>query len=135
MERYRRIAAAAWRRVGGETVVVHLERNAILGLDERGGAVWEALGEPATLEELARAACGEGVGGAERAAVAAFLAELEAEGLVEREGEGAERVVPLGGGDAASPRILWRDRVHRAAGGCTFNPAGSLVCDQQPFNS
>ena len=125
----RRAGDVAWRRIGRETVVIHLTRRRMFGLNETGGRLWEALAEPVGLEELTGAADPD-------PAVTAFLADLAAEGLVEIDG-------PLLGGSAEPPatdvppppRIEWREEVQRFAGHCAFFPGGSVLCDQHPFNS
>ncbi len=114
--RYQRVKNVAWRRIGDETVIVNLGRRRMLAVNEAGGAVWEALAR----------------GGAVTPGEAApFLADLEAEGVVEPlavEGEGAAVTVP------GTPAVLWREELHHF-GGCSFVPDESTVCDQNPYNS
>jgi hypothetical protein len=114
---YQRIKDVAWRRVGEETVIVHLGRRRMLGVNEAGGAVWEALAKGASV------LAGE---------AASFLAELEAEGVVERLAEegGAAVAVSPGG----TPRVVWREELQQF-GGCSFLPGQGDLCDQNPQNS
>ena len=70
----RRTGDVAWRRIDRETVVIHLTRHRMFGLNETGGRLWEALAEPVGLEELTGAADPD-------PAVTAFLADLATEGL------------------------------------------------------
>ena len=131
----RRVPDLAWRKVGGETIIIHLARKTMYGLDPAGGRIWEALEEPASLEDLRRRVPAEaGREAATDAALLAFLAELEAEGLISVDGM-PERRQEDPGQAASSPSIAWREEIRRFAGACAFYPGVSVVCDQQPFNS
>jgi hypothetical protein len=111
--RYQRVKNVAWRRIGDETVVVNLGRRRMLALNEAGGAVWEALA---------------GGGGVEPGEAAPFLADLEAEGVVERvaDEDGAAVTVP------GTPTVIWREELHHFGGGCSLMPDQSPLCDQNP---
>ena len=118
----------AWRRIVRGTVVVHLTRHRMYSLNESGGRIWEALATPLEEDRLAQL-LGD-------PAVTAFLADLAAEGLVESDGPLPASTAPPSAADVPTPpRIEWREEVHRFAGKCAFNPAGSVTCNQQPFNS
>ncbi len=113
---YQRVRNVAWRRVGDEMLVVNLGRRRMLALNEAGGAVWEALAG----------------GGAVAAGEAdPFLADLEAEGVVERvaDGNGAAVTVP------GTPAVVWREELHHFGGSCSMLPDQSTLCDQNPQNS
>jgi hypothetical protein len=114
---YRRIKNVAWRRVGDETVIVNLGRRRMLAVNEAGGAVWETLAGGALV-----------LGGN----AASFLADLEAEGLVERLGEEDGTAVPIPAG--GTPTVVWREGLH-SFGGCSFLPGQGDLCDQNPQNS
>lgn len=126
----RRAGDVAWRRIGRETVVIHLTRRRMFGLNEPGGRLWEALAEPGGVEELAGAADPD-------PAVTAFFADLAGEGLVEIEGPlpAAPELPPRPAEVPPPPRIEWREEVRRFAGGCAVHPGESNLCDQNPFNS
>jgi len=113
--RYQRVKNVAWRRIGDETVIVNLGRRRMLAVNEAGGAVWEALARGGAV------APGE---------AAPFLADLEAEGVVERLGdeEGAAVTVP------GTPTVLWREELHHF-GGCGFVPDESELCNSNPNTS
>ncbi len=114
--RYQRVKNVAWRRIGAETVVVNLGRRRMMALNEAGGAVWEALSG----------------GGSVAAEASPFLADLEAEGVVERlaEGDGGAAVAVAG-----TPAVLWREELHRFGTDCAFMPTQSEICNQGPQSS
>ena len=128
----------AWWEVGGETIVIHLGRKMMYGLNPAGGRLWAALEGGAAVEELEGSVPAEvGTEGPTRAAVRAFLAELAGEDLILidpplRENTGAPEDE---GTTAHLPRITWQEEVRRFAGKCTLNPAGSVICSQVPLNS
>ncbi len=113
---YQRVKNAAWRRIGAETLVVNLGRRRMMALNEAGGAVWEALA-------AGPVAAGE---------AAPFLADLEAEGVVERLAEG-EAIAPVA--VAGAPAVLWREELHRFGTDCGFMPDQSEICNQGPQSS
>ncbi len=129
----------AWRRVGSETIVIHLARKMMFGLNPAGGRVWEALDGPATFEELVRLVPVEACNGpTAKAALAAFLADLAAEDLVIVEPglpETGDREAHPHPESTSLPSVTWREEVRRFAGACAFYPGVSVICDQQPFSS
>ena len=111
--RYQRAKDVAWRRIGEQTVIVNLGRRRMLAVNQAGGAVWDALAEgtPVLPEEAGP-----------------FLADLEAEGVIERlaaDEAGAAAAVPFGG----AATVVWREELHQF-GGCSFMPGQSTLCDQ-----
>jgi len=109
--RYRRAKTVAWRRVGDETVIVNLGRRRMLAVNEAGAEVWEGLA----------------VGAAVAPGNAAFLADLEAEGVVEPvAGDEPGAAVP---GPAAGAAVLWRESLNHLGGGCAFMPGESDACN------
>jgi hypothetical protein len=115
--RYQRVKNVAWRRVGGVTVIVNLGRRRMLAVNEAGGALWEALAERAPVVP------GEAV---------PFLADLEAEGVVERlaDESGPAAAIPPG----STPTVVWREELNHFGGGCSFLPGGGDVCEQGGVN-
>jgi hypothetical protein len=89
----------------------------MMALNEAGGAVWEALA---------------GDGSVVAGEAAPFLADLEAEGVVERL---AEDVGGAAVAFAGTPAVLWREELHRFGTGCAFMPSQSDICNQGPYNS
>lgn len=73
------------RRVAGETVLIHLERDVIYSLNDTGSRVWELLSEVEERQELEARLLEEFDVAAETLAadVAALLHELGSHGLVE----------------------------------------------------
>ena len=83
---YQRSQEAIFSEVGDDIVALHVERGTCYGMENVTSIVWQMLSEPLTLEQLCArlvemyevdpATC--------RADVAPLLAELEAEGMVQR---------------------------------------------------
>jgi hypothetical protein len=111
---YRRVRNVAWRRIGDETLLVNLARRRMLAVNGAGGAIWEALAGGTAVSP------GEAI---------AFLADLEAEGVVERVAtEEAGEAVPLSAGGA--PTVVWREELNHLGGACAFYPAQGEPCNQ-----
>lgn len=135
--RVQRNPELAWREVGGETILIHLGRKMMYGLNPAGGRLWAALEGGATLEELESAVPAE-VGTEElvRATLRIFLADLADEGLIVTEPPLQHDEAPGPGAELPHvPRIVWREEIRRFAGACAKYPAVSQICDQNPFNS
>jgi hypothetical protein len=133
--RIQRNPGLAWRKVAGETIVIHLGRKEMYSLNAAGGRIWEAIGEERSLEELEGALLTEA--GAEepaRRAVHGFLAELAAEDLIRTDGPlEAPSTAPEAHGPL--PAILWHEELSRFAGACAKFPGVSQICDQNPNTS
>lgn len=82
--RYHRVADIVSTDMDGERVMMSLEQGAYFGLGGVGGTIWDFLGEPRSLTEIEAQVMAEYDVDAEtcRADVAAFLADLERNGLV-----------------------------------------------------
>jgi hypothetical protein len=133
---YRRTKNVAWRRIGGETVIVNLDRRRMLALNESGAAVWDALaGESDDKSPEPRPGSAEGEADDER--LNEFFADLEREGVLERADE--VPVALLAGAAAraveAAPAVIWREELHRFGGSCAMLPTQSAICNQQPYSS
>ncbi len=115
---YQRVKNVAWRRVGEETVIIHLGRRRMLAVNAAGSTVWETLVRGASVLP------GE---------AASFLADLAVEGVVERLAEEGGTAVPVSPG--GTPRVVWREELHRFGAGCAFIPDQSDICNQGPYNS
>ena len=124
--RFRRANHVAWRRIGGETVVLDLKAHRAFGLNEPGGAVWEAI------VDLPDGAA-EAIAPSEPA-VQAFLAELAGLGLVEAAPEGTHASVSTPTlALAGSPKVAWSDEIRSfGAGTCGFVPGGGETCRANP---
>ena len=129
-----RSAHTAWRRLGDEVVVIDLDTSMVYGLDDRGGRVWESIGEGCDVASLAAVLVGEAANGDGLGAVERFLAELAEAGLVSGEigPTGIVGTPAAPGAAGASPRILWRERVQRFGGTCGLRPAQGTPCGGKP---
>ncbi len=133
---YRRAKNVAWRRIGGETVIVNLDRRRMLALNESGAAVWDALaeevGRPSPETRPGKA---EGETDGER--LDEFFADLEREGVLVR-AEGVPMALLAGAAARAAeaaPAVVWREELHRFGGSCAMLPTQSAICNQQPYSS
>jgi len=135
--RIQRTQELAWRKVGGETIVIHLGRKMMFGLNPAGGRVWEALENPTSLEAIQAAIPAEAAAQeTARNAIRAFLADLEGEGLIEAEPPlGPSTLLhDTGPKQVHPPLVVWREEVRRFAGAsCALSPTGTAICAQQPF--
>jgi hypothetical protein len=138
---YRRAKNVAWRRIGGQTVVLNLDRQRMLALNESGAAAWDALdsgGEGPSAEAAAAGAAAAGAAGpAEGEGLVEFLADLLEEGVVERaEGVPMELVAAAAGrATGAPPAVVWREELHRFGGSCAMLPGESEFCNSRPTSS
>jgi hypothetical protein len=128
--RYRRADHIAWRRVGEETILVHLDRKRMLALNAAGGLVWEALAEPRDIVEIARVLLGPpDEAGLRR--VEAFLQELGREGVLG--GDPPAGAPPPGAAPDSTPgapAIAWREAITPfAAGTCGLHPGQGGPCE------
>jgi len=136
--RVKRSRDVAWREVGGNLVVVQLDRRMMYCLNGPGASLWNALDEPLELDRLGEilASVADGAGRISRA-VRAFVHDLLKEGLIEFDGSAAP---PAAWGDTPpaspeDPRIAWREQMNRPSGTCAFQPGQTELCKQQPYNS
>jgi len=133
---YRRAKNVAWRRIGGETVIVNLDRRRMLALNESGAAVWDALAEEAG-RPSPEPRPGKDEGETEGERLNEFFADLEREGVLVR-AEGVPTAL-LAGASAraagAAPAVVWREELHRFGGSCAMLPTQSAICNQQPYSS
>jgi len=124
----RRTDDVAWRRIEGETVVVHLARHRMYALNDAGGRLWEEMEAPLVDDRLAELL--------KDPASAAFLADLSAEALIESDRPLPPPPAPAANeNNLAAPRIEWREEVRRFAGDCLFVPGQSDICTGSPFTS
>jgi hypothetical protein len=134
--RYRKTKNVAWRRIGGQTVVLNLDRQRMLAFNEGGTAVWDALVSGA--EGPAADATPIGPGGPPDAGgLDEFFADLEQEGVVERvAGVPVELVVDAAcRASGTRPAVVWREELHRFGGSCAMLPAQSDFCNSRPTSS
>jgi hypothetical protein len=81
---FARHAAAAWRRVAGEMILLQPEQEKLLGLNGTGAAVWELLDGRRSAADIARDVAARFARDEQSvlADVLAFLGELEKRRLV-----------------------------------------------------
>lgn len=82
--RYHRVADIVSADMDGERVMMSLEEGAYFGLGGIGGTIWDFLEQPHSVAEIEARVMANYQVGAEtcRTEVAAFLADLERNGLV-----------------------------------------------------
>ena len=82
--RYQRVTEIVSTEMDGERVMMSLEQGAYFGLGGIGGTIWDVLAEPRSVAEIEAQIMAEYDVDAEtcHADVAAFLADLERNGLV-----------------------------------------------------
>ena len=107
---YRRAPQLAYRRLGDETVVLDPRGRSIIGLNDAGGAVLDALAEPRSVATL----LGSGPNAEVRllaTGLAEFLEQLVAIGLAERSDaiEAPEVIASPEPGWVEAPAVLWRE--------------------------
>ena len=134
MEWIRRAEDLAWRNVAGETIVVHLSRKRMYGLNAAGGRIWNALDQSVTITDLERLILSD-AGDREivRSSLTGFLADLAGEGLIEFDGAAPSASDATEG--PAAPRIEWREEIRKFAGDCQLYPGVSVICAQFPQHS
>jgi len=86
--KYRRSERALFSAVGDDILALHVERGLCFGMKEVSARVWDLLAEPHSAEQLCDSLLDEYSVDAEtcRSDITQLLAEMEAEGLVERVG-------------------------------------------------
>ena len=88
---------------------------------------------PAEAIEVMHRAMGSPPFGTEE--IEAFLSELEALGLVQREEPEKRTPVAIEApAELEAPRILWQEKVEQIAATCAFLPAQNPLCNQVPVS-
>ncbi len=132
----RRAAHVAWRRVGGETVLIHLRDKKIYVLNPSGGFFWHGLDGARGAEEfLASLSLGDSLPEDAPERVEAFLRQLQDADLVEREGapEGREESLPDFPLPAfVPPELVWQQELRNFGQSCAFVAGSSDPCNAVP---
>jgi hypothetical protein len=135
----RRANHVAWRRVGEETVLVHLKDKKIYVLNSSGGFFWHRLdGERGASELVATLDIEEPIPDDASSHLESFLADLEAADLVATDdgaNESRSRTdvapnYPLPG--FVPPELVWQEEIRNFGASCAFLPAGGPPCDSAP---
>ena len=132
----RRATHVAWRRVGDETVLIHLETKRIYVLNPSGGFFWHSLdGVRGTDELLDSTAIAELPVSAVKA-LDRFWEELADADLVERNqpsaspSDGVTRDYPLSRFDP--PELVWQEQLRNFGQSCARDSGTTPVCDAAP---
>ena len=135
MKRWMRAKHVAWRKVGEDTILIHLRRKKMFGLNETGGFLWHLLDgsrSSADLRELT------GTKNSEphlEDTIQSFLRQLEGLDLVEVADEvlGPSPLPPRPKAGSGAPEILWQEELLKTAqSGCLFLPSQGGVCNAAP---
>lgn len=136
--RLRRAGHVAWRRVGDETVLIHLQKKRIYVLNSSGGFFWHQLDgsrdASALLAGLALEAS-ERSDAAER--MASFLDLLREADLVEppegeQEAADASEAPEYPFDRFVPPELVWQEELRNFGASCAFVGGSSGACDQVP---
>ena len=133
----RRATHVAWRRVGDETVLIHLKSKQIYVLNPSGGYFWHLLdGRDDAPAMLAGLESETSVPADARGAVDRFIAKLAEADLVERAGpvDVAEKndapVYPLP--EFVAPELVWQEELRNFGQSCARDPGMNAICDASP---
>jgi Coenzyme PQQ synthesis protein D (PqqD) len=145
----RRAAHVAWRRVGDETVLIHLRDKKIYVLNPSGGFFWHRLdGTHGVTEMLQGVSIDEPMPEEAASGLEAFLERLRAADLVDLvEKEGVPRVSSTTTPGPArrraeyadyplprfvAPALIWQEEVRNFGQSCAFISGASPACDSVP---
>lgn len=136
--RLRRAGHVAWRRVGDETVLIHLQKKKIYVLNPSGGFFWHQLDgsrdASALLADLALEAS-ERSDAAHR--MESFLEHLREADLVETDGAAEEISAGAPAPDYpfesfVPPELVWQEELRNFGASCAFVSGQSDACTQIP---
>ena len=85
--RVKRTAKASWQEIGGETILLVLQEEKLLGLNRVAGRIWQLADGTRTTAQIADAVAGDADGPQDRilADTLSFVQILAARGLLEAE--------------------------------------------------
>jgi len=132
----RRAAHVAWRRVGDETVLIHLRNKKIFVLNPSGGFFWHGLDGARGIDEFLESLPIDGPlpDGASRR-IETFLQDLREADLVDAEGPPDERPVSLSEFPLPTfvpPELVWQQELRNFGASCAFMSGASALCDAVP---
>ena len=131
----RRAAHVAWRRVGDETVVVHLRNKKIYVLNPSGGFFWHRLdGTGDTAEMFRGVPLADPVPENASSGLEAFLKQLQEADLVEGGApiEDEARTTPSPEYPLPSfvpPELVWQEELRNFGQSCAFIGGQNPACD------
>jgi hypothetical protein len=133
----RRAAHVAWRRVGDETVLIHLRDKKIYVLNPSGGYFWHNLeGARGADDILGRLSLAQTLPENARSNLEAFLDALSSADLLRRESvpEGSDPPpapdYPFPG--FVPPQVVWQEELRNFGVSCVFISGQSGACDLTP---
>lgn len=136
--RLRRASHVAWRRIGDETVLIHLPRKRIYVLNPSGGFFWHGLDGARDGVELA-SALEFPVDDEVRTSLEQFLVRLQEADLVETEDDGSTTASADAGSETAypfdhfvPPELVWQEELRNFGASCAFVSGASAACDTVP---
>ena len=133
----RRAAHVAWRRVGDETVLIHLRDKKIYVLNPSGGYFWHNLeGTRGVDDILGRLSLSEALPENAKCNVEAFLEALSNADLLDPEsapeGPGAPPVRDYPFPGFVPPEVVWQEELRNFGVSCAFISGQSGACDLTP---
>jgi hypothetical protein len=139
---FRRAAHVAWRRVGDETVLIHLRNKKIYVLNPSGGFFWHSLDGARTAEEMLEGVTltlEEPMAENATSGLEDFLKRLLEAGLVEVEGgapldpaAGAAPSVEYPLPSFVPPELVWQEELRNFGQSCAFLSGESAACNDVP---
>ena len=129
----RRAAHVAWRRVGDETVLIHLRNKRIYVLNSSGGFFWHGLDGARGTKEFLQGLEAPPEDASTR--IDSFLKKLRDSDLVEAEGPQEEPLAALPAFPLSAfvpPELVWEQELRNFGLSCAFVSGSSGACDAVP---
>lgn len=132
----RRASHVAWRRVGDETVLIHLKTKKIYVLNPSGGFFWHSLdGARESREFLDGLSLEEPLPGDAVQQLDGFLDQLKDTDLVESTDESSNGSKDRNGyplPSFAAPEMVWEEQLRNFGQSCARDPGEMPTCDAAP---
>jgi len=133
----RRASHVAWRRVGDETVLIHLKTKKIYVLNPSGGYFWHSLdGGRGSRDILGSLALEAPLPTDANTALDAFFEQLETADLVEAARESDEPPPQTENGYPSTnfipPELVWQEQLRNFGQSCARDPGEMPTCDAAP---
>lgn len=133
----RRAAHVAWRRVGDETVLIHLKTKKIFVLNPSGGFFWHSLdGARGGRDILGGLSLEQPLPDDASAQLDGFLEKLEGADLVEAATATGDSPSKHGGAyplaSFAAPEMVWQEQLRNFGQSCAKDPGEMPTCDAAP---
>ena len=133
----RRAAHVAWRRVGDETVLIHLKTKEVFVLNPSAGFFWHSLdGARGSREILDGLSLEQPLPGDAGEQLDGFFQKLERADLVEAATAAADPAAKPGNGyplpSFATPELVWQEQLRNFGQSCARDPGEMPTCDAAP---